>query len=99
MGRQLRITDLGFYHIISRGNLKANIFNEPCDYDFFLSLLLKVKKDFNLIVHSFCLMTNHYHLLIETKQTNLSLAIQYLNYNYARYFNKKYKKVGHLVAR
>lgn len=96
MPRKLRITEPAFYHVISRGNLKDDIFYEPCDYDFFLSLLFKVKKDFELTVHAFCLMTNHYHLLIETKQTNLSLAIKYLNFNYAIYFNKKYKRVGHL---
>ena len=96
MPRKLRITEPAFYHVISRGNLKDDIFDEPCDYDFFLSLLFKVKKDFDLTIHAFCLMTNHYHLLIETKQTNLSLAIKYLNFNYARYFNKRYKRVGHL---
>ena len=96
MPRKLRIIEAAFYHVISRGNLKDAIFLEPCDYDFFLSLLLKVKKNFDLRVHAFCLMTNHYHLLIETKHTNLSFAIKYLNYNYAIYFNKRYKRVGHL---
>lgn len=96
MPRKERITEAGTYHIINRGVERRNIFNEHSDYDFFLELLLKLTKDYNVIIHTYVLMTNHYHILLETKQNNLSKAIQFLNDKYAKYYNKKYKRVGHL---
>ena len=96
MPRKERITEAGIYHIINRGVERRNIFNEHSDYDFFLELLLKLTKDYNVIIHTYVLMTNHYHILLETKQNNLSKAIQFLNDKYAKYYNKKYKRVGHL---
>ena len=53
-------------------------------------------QSFHIVIHNYCLMSNHYHLLIETKQENLSKFMRQLNMNYAIYFNKKYKRVGHL---
>jgi len=96
MPRKERITEAGIYHIINRGVERRNIFNEHSDYDFFLELLLKLSKDYDVIIHTYVLMTNHYHILLETKQNNLSKAIQFLNDKYAKYYNKKYKRVGHL---
>jgi len=52
-------------------------------------------EDFNIKLHVYCLMTNHYHLLLETKEENISEAIQYLNGTYSMYFNRKYKRTGH----
>ena len=51
---------------------------------------------YSITLHNYCLMSNHYHLLIETKNENLSKFMRQLNMNYAIYFNKKYKRVGHL---
>jgi REP element-mobilizing transposase RayT len=96
MARKERITEPGCYHIINRGVERRNIFLEPNDYVFFMSLLHKLIKDFNITIHTYCLMTNHYHILLETKEPNISKAIQYLNNKYAKYFNKKYNRVGHL---
>ena len=96
MPRRERITEAGIYHIINRGVERRNIFNEHSDYEFFLELLLKLSKDYDVIIHTYVLMTNHYHILLETKQNNLSKAIQFLNDKYAKYYNKKYKRVGHL---
>jgi len=96
MPRKERITEAGIYHIINRGVERRNIFNEHSDYDFFLELLLKLSKDYDVIIHTYVLMTNHYHILLETKQKNLSKAIQFLNDKYAKYYNKKYIRVGHL---
>jgi len=96
MPRKERITEAGIYHIINRGVERRNIFNEHSDYEFFLELLLKLSKDYDVIIHTYVLMTNHYHILLETKQNNLSKAIQFLNDKYAKYYNKKYKRVGHL---
>ncbi|MDP3301993.1 MAG: transposase [Sulfuricurvum sp.] len=96
MPRKERLTEPGHYHIINRGVERRVIYLEPEDYEFFLDLLHKVSKDYEIIVHAFCLMTNHYHLLIETKKNNLSKAIQYLNDKYTKFFNKKYTRSGHL---
>jgi len=96
MPRKERYQEPGQYHIINRGVERRAIYLEPEDYEFFLDLLLKLTKEYEIIIHAFCLMANHYHLLLETKQTNLSKAIQSINNKYAKYFNKKYKRSGHL---
>ncbi len=96
MPRKPRLIEPGVYHVINRGVERRDIYLEFEDYEYFLDLLSKVSKDFNLIVHTFCLMTNHYHILLETKEENISKALQYLNDKYARYFNKKYTRTGHL---
>lgn len=96
MPRKYRISEAGYYHCISRGVERRNVFLEPNDFDTFLSILLDVKRDFHLIVHTYCLMTNHYHILIETTLPNISIAMQRLNSLYSIYFNKKYKRSGHL---
>jgi len=96
MARKDRITTPGFYHIINRGVEKRNIFVSPSDYDKFLELLDTMREAFDIIVHSYCLMTNHYHLLLQTQDENISDAIKYLNSNYSMYFNKQYKRTGHL---
>ncbi|MDY0122909.1 transposase [Sulfurimonas sp.] len=96
MPRKERYQEAGCYHIINRGVERRSIYLEPKDYEFFLDLLLKLTKEYEIIMHAFCLMTNHYHLLLETKQNNLSKAIQFLNDKYAKYFNKKYTRNGHL---
>ena len=79
MPRKERYQEAGHYHIINRGVERRSIYLEPEDYEFFLDLLLKLTKDYQVIMHAFCLMTNHYHLLLETKQNNLSKAIQFVN--------------------
>jgi putative transposase len=96
MPRKERLTEPGIYHIINRGVERRAIYLEPEDYDFFLELLLKISKEYDVIFHAFCLMTNHYHLLLETKENNLPKVIQFLNDKYAKYFNKKYARSGHL---
>ncbi|MEA2020063.1 MAG: transposase [Campylobacterota bacterium] len=96
MARQDRITELGFYHIINRGVEKRKIFLEPDDYDAFLDLISNMIDEFNITIHSFCLMTNHYHIVLQTHKRNISEAIKFLNLNYSKYFNKKYTRVGHL---
>ena len=96
MARKERYIEAGIYHIINRGVEKRSIFLESEDYEFFMDLMLKMNKDFYIYTHSFCLMTNHYHLLLETIKPNISKAIQFLNDKYAKYFNKKYNRIGHL---
>ena len=96
MARKPRLIEAGYYHIINRGVERRDIFLEPEDYDIFLDSLISIKKKYEITVHVYCLMTNHYHLLLQTFKSNISDAIKELNANYSIYFNKKYKRVGHL---
>ncbi len=97
MARPLRIEYPGaYYHVINRGNAGENIFIDERDKDKFLEYLAKCVERFTTRIHTYCLMSNHYHLLIETPQANLSRAIQWLNVSYSVYFNKKHRRRGHL---
>lgn len=97
MARPLRIEYSGaFYHVMNRGNAGEDIFKNDRDREKFLEYLCIAKERFSLIIHTYCLMTNHYHLLIETPKPNLSKAIQWLNISYATYFNRKRQRKGHL---
>ena len=97
MARPLRVEYPGaIYHVINRGNSGENIFRNNRDREKFLDYLGKATERFLLSVHSFCLMNNHFHILIETQLPNLSKALQWLTVCYAGYFNRKYHRVGHL---
>jgi len=96
MPRRPRIEIAGYYHIVNRGVEQRVIFKEPNDYEYFEELLCFYVKSYGIILHNYCLMPNHYHLLIETSTDNLSKFMRQLNMNYAIYFNKKYKRAGHL---
>jgi REP element-mobilizing transposase RayT len=96
MPRRPRIELPGFYHVINRGVEQRNIFKEPADYEYFEELMCFYMKSYGITLHNYCLMSNHYHLLIEITQENLSKFMRQLNMNYAIYFNKKYNRVGHL---
>ncbi len=96
MARRPRIEIAGYYHIINRGVEQRVIFKEASDYEYFEELMCFYMKSFGITLHNYCLMSNHYHLLIEITQENLSKFMRQLNMNYAIYFNKKYKRVGHL---
>lgn len=96
MSRRPRIDLAGYHHLINRGVARFNVYKCNADKDKFLEILCKACTEYKANVHDYCLMDNHYHLLIETKQNNLSLLMRQINSNYASYFNKKYKRVGHL---
>lgn len=97
MSRQMRIEYPGaVYHVTSRGNEKNDIFYEDADKNCFLENLADVTKRYNWICHSYCLMTNHYHLLIETPDGNLSYGMRQLNGVYCQRFNAIHARVGHL---
>lgn len=85
------------YHITSRGNAKQEIFLDEKDFVNFLNILCLVVKRYNFILHAYCLMTNHYHLLIETPDGNLSKGMRQLNGLYTQKFNTRHNKVGHLL--
>jgi len=94
--RQPRIDIPGYYHIIDRGVERREVFLDSLDYEYFLELLCNMLDGYNIILHNYSLMPNHYHLLIQTFSNNLSKFMRQLNMHYAIYFNKKYKRVGHL---
>jgi REP element-mobilizing transposase RayT len=97
MGRPLRIEYPGaLYHITSRGNEKRDIFLEDSDRNQFLELLEDYHERFDLVVHCFVLMGNHYHLTMETPRGNLLKVMHGINSSYTGYFNRKYDRVGHL---
>ena len=97
MTRPLRIEYAGaVYHITSRGNEKKAVFKDDEDRINFLNTLQHVKKRYNWLCHAYCLMDNHYHLLIETPDGNLSLGMRQLNGVYTQLFNKRHQRTGHL---
>lgn len=97
MARPLRIEyDGAVYHVTSRGNEKKPIFKDDKDRELFLSILEKVTKRYNWLCYAYCLMNNHYHLIIETPDGNLSKGMRQLNGVYTQTFNKKHKRVGHI---
>ncbi len=96
MPRRPRVEQAGFHHLINRGVARTNIFLKPLDYEKFLQIVLEAKERYDFIAHSLCLMSNHYHLLLETKHENLSLVARQINSKYAQYFNREYKRAGPL---
>ena len=84
------------YHIIARGNRKQDIFKDIDDRLAFLQKIAWIKSKVNFFLHSYVLMTNHFHLLLETSDVNIAKIMQDLNGFYTRYFNKKYNLDGHL---
>jgi putative transposase len=85
-----------FYHVLSRGNERKEIFRDEKDYLRFLDTLGKMVDRFKLEVHAYVLMRNHFHLLIQTKESNLSRAIQWLGVSYSVWFNRRHQRSGHL---
>ena len=97
MARPLRIEyEGGLYHITSRGNARDPIFLTDSDRHEFLDVLAEVVSRFGWICHAYCLMSNHYHLLIETPLPNLSKGMQLLNGMYTQRFNRSTKRTGHV---
>jgi len=98
MARPLRIEFEGaVYHVTSRGNAREDIFLDDEDREEFLERLGQVIDRFGWICHGYCLMTNHYHLLVETPAANLSRGMQLLNGTYTQGFNRRHRRVGHVL--
>ncbi|MEK6581810.1 MAG: transposase [Nitrospirota bacterium] len=97
MARPLRIEyDGAVYHVTSRGNERKNIFKDDEDRSLFLDTIKKVNEKHNWLCHAYCLMNNHYHLVIETPDGNLSKGMRQLNGVYTQAFNKRHDRVGHI---
>ncbi len=97
MARPLRITYPGaFYHITSRGNERKNVFKSKRDREKFFEYLQSASQRYDAAIHAYCLMDNHYHLLMETPSGNLPQIMRHINGAYTTYFNAKRERYGHL---
>ncbi len=85
-----------FHHVMNRGRHNQAIYLEDKDYESFLVTLAEVTKEYHAVIHAYCLMTNHYHLLVETPKANLSQIMKHVNGLYTQRFNRKYHKDGAL---
>lgn len=97
MSRPLRIEfPHALYHVTARGDRQEAIYEDDLDRRLFLEILGEVVADFNWLVHAYCLMSNHYHLLLETPDGNLSAGMRQLNGVYTQRSNRKHGRVGHV---
>lgn len=97
MPRQPRKKDeFSLYHVILRGNERKRIFKQDRDKKEFLDILRKYKGKYNFLIHAYCIMNNHVHLIINCNGTDISLLMKSINISYAYYYNKKYNRCGHL---
>jgi putative transposase len=97
MARPLRIQfEDALYHVTSRGNEKSLIYSDDKDRYVFIKLLAKVVEQYTWVIYAYCLMGNHYHLLVRTPKANLCRGMRQLNGIYAQYFNRRHERVGHL---
>jgi len=97
MARPLRFEQAGgWYHITSRGNERRAIFRDDRDRLHWCETVGRMVEQFHVAVHAYVLMGNHYHLLLELQELNLSEALQWLNVSYAAWFNRRHQRVGHL---
>jgi putative transposase len=97
MSRSLRILEAGgLYHVHARGNEKMPIYRDDVDRRRFMTILDIATERYRVECHAYCLMTNHYHLVLRTLDPNLSAAMQYLNGVYAQSWNKRHARVGHV---
>ena len=98
MARPLRIEFPGaVYHLTSRGNARQKIFLNNEDRKMFLEILFHVVTRYGWLCHAYCLMDNHYHLLVETPKPTLCSGMRQLNGVYTQAYNRGHKKVGHLL--
>jgi REP element-mobilizing transposase RayT len=88
----------GFFHVIARGVNGCAIFRDDSDRRWFLLLIQRCVERHDWVVHALCLMTTHYHLVLESTQPDLSRGLQRLNGRYGRSFNDRHKRFGHLFA-
>jgi putative transposase len=97
MARKPRVHfSTALYHVIARGNQRQAIFLDEKDFRTYLSFLAEYKSKHSFHLYAYALMKNHLHLLMEVKETPLSKIMQILQFRYTRYFNRRYRKVGHL---
>jgi REP element-mobilizing transposase RayT len=97
MSRPLRIEYPGaVYHVTARGDARRKIFCDDKDRLLFLGVLASIVSRFHWLCHAYCLMNNHYHLIVETPEGNLSRGMRHLNGVYTQRFNRRHRKPGHV---
>ena len=96
MPRKLRIEKNGFYHIVNRGVARDSIYHDNEDFEKFLDITQEASDEYHFEIYSYCLMSNHYHLLMEISNENLSIIMQKINSRYSMFYNNKYRRVGPL---
>jgi len=98
MSRPLRLQiPGGIYHVTARGNARRAIFEDDDDCARFLTVLAGTVARYRVLCHAYCLMGNHYHLLVQTLEANLSLAMRHLNGVYTQGFNRRHERCGHVL--
>ena len=97
MARPLRIEFAGaLYHLTSRGDRREDIYLDDADRVMFLEVLAEVCDRFRWVCHAYCLMSNHYHLLIETRESTLAKGMRQLNGVFTQRSNRRHHRVGHV---
>lgn len=97
MSRRRRVWYPGaFYHVMSRGNGRNVIFNERGDFHRFLDIMKEEKEKHPFTMHAMCLMSNHFHFLIECHDTELSVIMRKILVTYAKDYNFRYEHTGHV---
>jgi REP element-mobilizing transposase RayT len=98
MSRPLRLQlPGGIYHVTARGNARHSIFEDDDDCARFLIVLASTVARYRVRCHAYCLMGNHYHLLLQTLEANLSIAMRHLNGVYTQRFNRRHERCGHVL--
>jgi putative transposase len=98
MARPLRLQAPGLtYHVMARGNARMAIFTDPRDHYRFLDILDQVAASHQVRCWAYCLMPNHYHLVLQTRLPNLSRAMRQINGVYAQWWNHRHERVGHVT--
>ena len=97
MSRPLRIEfPGGLYHVTSRGDRREAIYLSDADRQYWLELLGQVCTRYNWLCHAYCLMDNHFHIVVETIDGNLSAGMRHLNGVYTQWHNRSHNRVGHV---
>ena len=97
MSRPLRIEYPGaWYHVMNRGRRSESIFLDKHDYSMFIELLIEISEMWNVNVAAYCLMTNHYHILLQTPDGNISRCMRHLNSVYTQRYNRRHRCDGQL---
>ena len=99
LSRPPREESPGYYHVTTRGNCGTSIYLGTDDRRLFLAMLDRIVRDLSWSLHAWCLMTNHFHLIVEIPSENLSAGMHRLNGVYAQWFNDRHERTGHLFER
>lgn len=99
MPRPPRIQEPGWYHVTTRGNDGAPIYSDDGDKNLFLALLSRIAEASKWEVGLWCLMTTHFHVVVQTRDRNLSTGMHRLNGRFAQLYNERYMRTGHLFER